>query len=136
MNEENDSESDSNPELIFQKHGHILNRKRMPWTIAWQYDVMSDSIIWFDEWLLGLPVELTWTLRMVYHHRSAIICGEEENSEWKDIYDMGKLYFPKWRGYRKRRNQYCPKKSDRLKRIRKVSDWKIDKIINEVDKEN
>lgn len=120
-------------EKVFKKYGHILNRKRIPWNIAWKYEIMSDAIIFLDEWTLSLPTELNNCLRAIFHHRAAIICGEEEQSEYKEAYELGKVYFPKWRGYRKKRNQFCPVKSERLKRIRKVSNWKMEKMFKEMD---
>ena len=49
----------------------------------------------------------------------------------QESFELAKKYFPKWIGFESSRCSFDAERSDRIKRIRKVSDWKIDKIIND-----
>ena len=43
---------------------------------------------------------------------------------------MAKKYFPNWIGFNENRCSYNPELSDKIKRIRKVAEWKIDKEMS------
>lgn len=118
-------------EAVFQHHATYMNRKWIPWTTAWRYEIMSGSIVFLDEWQLGLPVDLNNYLRCVFNYRTSLICGEAGDQSCRTVWELGRKHFPKWRGYRPRRNQYCPVKAKRFKRIERVSDWKMERSLKE-----
>lgn len=103
-----------------------------------EYDPLKGAVYWEDEGLLECGPDLASVLGPVVSYRTHLITypiNEIENKDFnrfdKQIFSLAKRYFPDWIGFRQNRCSYNSELSDRIKRIRKVSEWKIDKVMNE-----
>lgn len=110
------------------KHSNIKNPK-------YTYESLSCSFIWEDEGLWGNPHRYASFFKHVIAHRSEIQSGNTDNIRWfsqrfydKVVYKMAKFYFPDWIGFSPSRCTYNAELADRLERIFKVVEWRINKM--------
>ena len=104
-----------------------------------EYEIMSGAFIWEDEGLWDCPNHrLQNAFKYVVKHRTNLITGPDNDvrdmrSKKLDesIFKMAKQCFPNWIGFEDSRCSYNAELSERIKRIRKVSEWKIQKLMNE-----
>jgi hypothetical protein len=121
---------------IFRKYQNSLPEKSDVLTPKMEYHALADAIFWEDEGLIGCHSDLDNAFRFVIHYRTALVTGENisENTD-KRYFNLAKKYFPKWIGFETSRCSYNAQHADRIKRIRKVAGWKIDKLMKESDLE-
>lgn len=117
---------------IFRKNKNILPTKSLSNTPKVEYHILADAIIWDDEGINNCEFEFENILRSVVHYRTNLI--EFENFESKNsdkrVYQLAKKYFPEWVGFKKERCSFNFELSQRIKRLREVSNWKIDKLLD------
>lgn len=103
------------------------------------YEILSDSVYWEDEGLEELPFELTSAMKYVIHYRTHLITNPDPKDikgnmkKYKQVYERVKKNCPGWIGFQEKRCSYDSELADRIRRIRKVSEWKIEKAFQEVD---
>lgn len=119
------------------------NRSKLPTTSdnvnpKMEYEVWSGDFIWEDEGLWELPHKLAQAFRPVLHYRTYLVIGPENNFGIHDskmfnkyVFKLAKFYFPNWIGFEKSRCSYSPELSNRMVRIIKVSNWRMEKSMNE-----
>jgi hypothetical protein len=102
-----------------------------------EYYAMADAVIWEDEGLIECHPDLGNAFRFVVHHRTELITGVTTfNKEYKKYFDLAKKYYPNWIGFDPSRCSFNVERADRITRLRKVSQWKIDKMMEEIETEN
>ncbi len=121
----------------FRKYKNSLPTKSDSENPKFDYHVLADAIVWKDEGIEKCNPKLENALRYALNYRTNLIVYEyfeleKETSKniGKRTFKLAKKYFPKWIGFNQNRCSYNPELSDRIKRIRKVSKWKIDKVMN------
>ena len=132
-------------EIIFQKFFikkvFIKYRNSLPTKTEFnnpkmEYHVLAGSVVWEDEGIAECHPKLENAFRYVLSYRTNLISNEfseNENTEKrnKQTFELAKKYFPNWIGFKDVRCSYNAELSNRIKRIRKVSEWEIDKVMNE-----
>ena len=104
-----------------------------------EYETISGAFIWEDEGLWELRNnQLKDAFKYVINHRMKLIVGRDSDVEVmrsknfdKRIFEMAKKYFPNWIGFEKSRCSYNSELADRILRIKKVENWRFQKILNE-----
>lgn len=99
---------------------------------------LSGAFIWEDEGLWEINHHLADAFKYVIHHRMKLVVGSandvgamrSKNFD-KQIFEMAKKYFPDWIGFDESRCSYNPELADRMMRIKKVGDWRFEKLLNE-----
>ncbi|SHI31525.1 hypothetical protein [Aquimarina spongiae] len=126
----------------FKKYKNSLPTKSDSENPKMDYHVLADAVVWEDEGIEKCNPKLENALRYALNYRTKLIVNEnfetqKENSKSieKRTFKLAKKYFPNWVGFNENRCSYNPELSDRIKRIRKVSEWKIDKLMNSDDTE-
>jgi hypothetical protein len=106
-----------------------------------EYEGMSGAFIWEDEGLWGLKNHhLLHAFKYVINHRMKLIVGSENDVGFmrsysfdKQIFEMAKRNYPDWIGFDKSRCSYNSEIADRIMRIKKVADWRFQKILDADD---
>ncbi|WP_459212240.1 hypothetical protein [Aquimarina rhabdastrellae] len=121
----------------------LINKNKLPTTSKienpkMEYEVLSGAFIWEDEGLWGAKHSFASAFNYVIHHRMKLVVGPTNDVGFihsknfdKQIFKMAKKYFPNWIGFDKARCSYNPELADRMIRIRKVADWRLQKSLNE-----
>ncbi|WP_299107147.1 hypothetical protein [uncultured Tenacibaculum sp.] len=106
-----------------------------------EYAILQDAVFWEDEGLERANPNIRNPFMHVIMHRTNLIVypkNEIENTASdrfnKRIFNIAKKLFPDWIGFQEERCTYNPELSHRIKRIRKVSEWKLKKFLEEDDK--
>ena len=97
-------------ELIeeLRKHASKLNALSEPLPGATVfYEVMSGGLVWSDEKIEGVPVEVIWALRPLWAFRSSLI-AEAPQEKWRSYWDICRTIFPSWVGFRPERSTPSP----------------------------
>lgn len=87
-----------------------------------EYHLLADAVYWDDEFQ-GFPSEIDDAFRMVLNHRTSLLAGED--GRFPDVWQTSKECFPQWVGFRPERCTANAEISDRIQRIRRVSEWRI-----------
>lgn len=102
------------------------------------YEGFSGAFIWEDEGLWEARYPLNEAFKYVLTHRMTLVVGPENkvsalHSKKFDrrVYKMAKRYFPDWIGFDESRCSYNPEVADRMMRIIKVADWRMEKMFDE-----
>ena len=114
---------------IFEEYKSFILPHKPEKNSRTQYHVMADAIFWDDEGIKNLNSKLGNSFRCILHHRTSLITGTPEEIYAK-VYNIAKQYFPEWVGFSEDRTTYCPELADRIERIRKASNYKIEQIEN------
>lgn len=116
----------------FKRHRNSLPEKSCLSNPKMEYHALANAVLWTDEGLTECHPNLENAFRFVLYYRTNLITGKTNtgNSD-KRYFELAKRYFPKWIGFESSRCSYNAERSHRIERIRKVSDWKIDKIMND-----
>lgn len=103
-----------------------------------EYEGFSGAFIWEDEGLWETNHLLANAFKYVIHHRMTLVIGSKNDVSVmrskkfdKQIFEMAKKYFPNWIGFDISRCSYNTDVADRMMRIRKVANWKFQKLLNE-----
>jgi hypothetical protein len=101
-----------------------------------KYHTLADAIVWEDEGIEICHPKLENALRYALNYRIYLIeiRDYEQKKHINSIeywtYKQVQKYYPNWIGFTRNRNSYNAKISERIKRLKKVSKWKIDKMFN------
>jgi len=121
----------------------IINKNRLPTkskitTPKMEYEGLSGAIFWEDEGLWEINHHLADAFKYVIHHRMTLVVGSKNDVDVmrskdfdKQIFELAKKYFPNWIGFDASRCSYNSELADRIMRIRKVADWRFQKLLNE-----
>lgn len=120
-------------EELFNAHKDKLPKVSTIDSPKMEYHVMADAVFWEDE---GIDNEdelnLENPFRSVIHYRTSLLTGQGEPNELSErVYALAKRYFPNWIGFQENRCTFNAELADRIARIRKVSDWRIDKFFED-----
>jgi hypothetical protein len=130
--------------LLFWR-AFIMHKGKLPTksemsTPKMEYEVMSGAFIWEDEGLWEINPHLADAFKHVIYHRMTLVVGSKNDVGAmrskkfdKQIFEMAKKYFPNWIGFDASRCSYNSDVADRIMRIRKVADWKLQRFLNEED---
>ena len=122
-------------EKVFKAHKDRLTTTSKVSNPKMEYHTMADAIFWEDEGLREWGFELENSLRHVINYRTTLITEAKHDVKNEDlnryIFELAKVYFPDWIGFQEARCSYNAQLASRIKRIRKVSNWKIEKLFNE-----
>lgn len=102
------------------------------------YETMSGAFIWEDEGLWELRNHhLLNAFKYVLNHRVHLVLGPNNDAIVmrskrfdKQIFNMAKRHFPDWIGFHESRCSYNPELAERMKRILKVAEWRMQKIFD------
>ncbi len=97
-----------------------------------EYHLFADGVYWSDEGLDSIDSDLEDVFREVINYRTDLLTSDSI-SNCKRAYELAKHYFPSWVGFIESRNSFNPEIADRIRRIRKVSNKKIDKFFSNDD---
>ena len=121
--------------LAFIRNKETLPTKSDIYKTNIKYEIISGSFIWDDEGLWELKnQQLNEAFKFVLKYRMFLIAGQNYNdfmrskSFDKCIFKMAKKHFPEWIGFQKSRCSYNYELRDRILRIKKVEDWRLQKI--------
>ncbi len=122
---------------IFRKYKNSLPTKSDSENPKMEYHILADAVVWEDEGIRECSPDLENAFRYALNYRTNLIANKNFEPEKKNSKNIGKQtfklaekYFPDWIGFNESRCSYNPELSNRIKRIRKVSDWKINKLMN------
>lgn len=103
-----------------------------------EFDILKGAVFWEDEGLMECHPDLGSAFGSVISYRTHLVEYPKDNIKNKyfnnfdkQIFMMSKKYFPDWIGFKEDRCSYNPELSDRIKRIKKVSEWKMKKIMKD-----
>ncbi|WP_299122958.1 hypothetical protein [uncultured Winogradskyella sp.] len=124
--------------ITFLKNKDSLPAKSKLINPKMEYEGMSGAFIWEDEGLWEVRNHhLTDAFKYVIHHRMKLVVGPKKDfgavrssAFDKEIFEMAKKYFPNWIGFDELRCSYNPELADRIIRIKKVADWRFQKLLN------
>lgn len=91
-----------------------------------KYHVFADAVFWADEFPAEMPTELENAFRLVLNHRTSLLVGEI--GRFDEVWAVARTYFPSWVGFAKERCSYDPEIADRIRHIRRVANWRIQRI--------
>lgn len=117
--------------MAFRKYRNSLPTQSNNSNPKMEYHVLADAIVWEDEGIEEFHPKLGSAFRSVLNYRTDLIVGEANSNPNKNIFKTAKKYFPNWIGFDQNRCSYNPELANRIKRIRKVSHWKIDRVVKE-----
>ena len=122
---------------IFKKYKNSLPTCSQLENPKMDYHILADAVVWEDEGIENSPSELENMLRYVINYRKNLIVYQNFESEKEALkaigrkeFELAKKYFPNWIGFHHKRCSYHPELSERIQRIRKVSEWKMEKLMN------
>lgn len=99
---------------------------------------MSWAIFWEDEGTLNPSFHLTRAFVYVTHYRTKLILGDSNKMgnygpKYFDmlIFKLAKFYFPDWIGFDEKRCSYNPEFADRILRMHKVAEWRLNKMFDD-----
>jgi hypothetical protein len=117
---------------IFKKHRNTLAIKSDLSNPKMEFHAMADAVLWEDEGLIECHPDLENVFRYIIYYRTSLITGQTNTGTGdKQYFELAKKYFPKWIGFELSRCSYNAEHSDRIKRIRKVSKWRVEKLMKE-----
>lgn len=127
---------------IFRRNRNKLPTKSDITNPKMEYDIMCGGFFWEDEGFMHNS-DLARIFGFVINYRTRIVVGSSNNlsimeSEKfdKQIFKMAKKYFPNWIGFDESRCSYNPELGDRMVRIIKVGNWRLNKVLKEDDERN
>ena len=96
------------------------------------------AVHWEDEGLPHPSYYLTRSLLYVIHYRSRLILGNKGKMSGygpkyfdKIMFKLAKFHFPNWIGFNPNRCSFDPELADRILRMQKVSEWRLNKMFDE-----
>jgi hypothetical protein len=75
-------------------HLDAITEQRVPQPMR---DILADGLIWRDETIDATPFEVISALRLVWHHRTGIIIGEQRR--FAETWQLARGLFPHWVGF-------------------------------------
>ncbi len=123
----------------------VNNRNKLPTKSTidnpkMEIEGLTQAFIWEDEglWEFNKTRHLPQAFKPVIVHRTSLVLGPENDSGFlyskrfdRQIFNMAKRYFPDWIGFHKSRCSYSPEVADRMIRIKKVAEWRLDKFMDQ-----
>lgn len=98
-----------------------------------KYEIMSDAIIWSDEYHPEFTTELTWALRPIWNFRTrCILQGKRIES---DVIDKCLKLFPHWIGFLSERWNQTPELLAEYRRGDITTRWCFRNLERECEKE-
>jgi hypothetical protein len=123
----------------------VFNKEKLP-TVSnpdnpkMKYEIMSGAIYWEDEGLTEIRNHhLLQAFRYVLNHRMCLLAGQSNagvirsTTFDKVIFRMAKRHFPNWIGFDKSRCTYNTSHADRIQRIKRIAQYKMNKFFDEHD---
>ena len=90
-----------------------------------EYHVFADAVFWSDELPRPIPGELDDAFRLVINHRTSLLLGE--TGRFPEVWNVAKECYLDWPGFRSDRCNANAEIADRITRIRRVSNWMIER---------
>lgn len=117
---------------VFIKYRNSLPIKSRITKPKMEYHILADAVVWDDEGLKECNPNLENEFRSVIQYRTDLITGSKGPSIYnKKDFELAQKYFPNWIGFDSKRCSYDSELSDRIQRIRNVSEWKMNKILDD-----
>jgi hypothetical protein len=121
-------------EKLFLANQQVLPESSNTRNPKMEYHALADGFFWTDEGLTEIDWELSHAFRYVIHYRTSLITNSNKSNELcYQVYELAKKHFPNWVGFQKNRCTQNEELAARIERIRKVSKWRIDKSLNELE---
>ena len=121
-------------EELFLKNQDFLPESSNIENPKMQYHVLADGVFWEDEGFNEMDRNLSNVFRIVINYRTDLITNASKpNQLYQRVFELAKRYYPNWVGFKEERRVYNENLAKRIERIRKVSNWKMDKKINEAN---
>ena len=125
--------------IVFMRNKETLPTESKIINPKMKYEVMSGAIYWEDEGLWELRNHhLQDAFKYVLNHRMKLIVGPDNDvgvmrskNFDESIFKMTKKHFPNWIGFENSRCSYNSEFRDRILRIKKVENWKYQKLLND-----
>ncbi|WGH75263.1 hypothetical protein P8625_14480 [Tenacibaculum tangerinum] len=125
--------------ITFIRNKEVLPTNSKNTNPKMEYEGFSGAFIWEDEGLWELRNHnLVNAFKYVIHHRMTLVVGSKNDvgvmrsySFDKQIFEMAKKHFPNWIGFHESRCSYNSEIANSMMRIRKVADWRFQKLLNE-----
>jgi hypothetical protein len=92
-----------------------------------EYHVFADAVFWSDELPRPIPTDLEDSFRFVINHRTSILLGE--TGQFPEVWNAAKECYPDWPGFLPYRCTANAEIAERIKRIRRVSAWRIQRAF-------
>ena len=104
-----------------------------------EYESLSGAFIWEDEGLWeSRNHHLQDAFKYVINHRMKLIVGPDNDVGFmrsykfdKQIFEMAKRFHPEWIGFEKYRCSYNQELTERIMRIKKVANWRLQKLLSD-----
>jgi hypothetical protein len=89
---------------VLREHAMRLDAISEPSSTATPfYEVMSGALVWSDEKIEDVPVQVIWALRPLFAFRSSLIRGSSLE-KWRPYWEACVKMFPRWIGFRPERS--------------------------------
>jgi hypothetical protein len=137
-----DPKSDRGSDLFtydfLSKYAQALRDNRTKWfplaadpTSKLEYHVFADAVYWDDEFPRPIDADLENAFRMVINHRTSLLCGDV--GRFPEVWALAKECYPQWPGFLPERCTANVELANRIRRIRRVSVWRMDRIEKEAE---
>jgi hypothetical protein len=114
---------------ILQQHRERFRRGAWQLRPKMEYHVLADGVFWTDEFPANMPWDLENAFRLVINHRTSLLTGD--SGRFDEAWTLAQKYFPGWIGFARKRCSFNAQLADRIARIRRVSNWRIEKLSKE-----
>ena len=109
-----------------------------------EYENTSGALIWEDEGLWECQnIKLKHAFKYVICYRMTLMVSPDKDIGFlrskefdKSIFKMAQKFFPNWIGFKEERCTYNFQIEDRILRIKRVEEWRYDKLYKELSNEN
>lgn len=124
--------------ILFLKYKNTLPTTSEIENPKMEFEFFSEAFIWEDEGLWEINHRLANAFKPVICHRMKLVIGSDcdlgvfVSAKFDEqIFGLAKRYFSNWIGFHSSRCSYNQELSNRMLRIRKVVDWRMEKLLNE-----
>ena len=101
------------------------------------YDILSGSFFWEDEGLGACDPEKAEIFKTVIMYRTYILTNHDQGLTNRELNFCKRMFYrikkrnANWIGFQKERCSYSSELANRYRRIEKVTEWRINKLMNE-----
>ncbi len=118
---------------ILKRHQSGFRRRRGVLQPKMEYHMLADAVYWTDDFPVNIHCDLENAFRLVLNHRTSLLTNER--GRFPEAWALARQYFPRWIAFEDERCRFNPEFADRIARIRRVSNRRVERFFAELDEE-